>query len=236
MLTDGIVGLYRTGAIDGSRKTVMPGPSCAPSPEGPGRSTTSSTTIRWSPSAPRVHQRSGVIGQNDNVWPSTARSDRPHRPGRRRLDRPALFSGIGGQVDFIRGAARSRGGRPIIALRARPERHGEPHRADPVRRRRCRDEPRRRAPRRDRARPRQPVRHGRPRASARAISIAHPAFREELERRAHELRLTWKIAPADGHAAGSVLIAGRDVARLQRPARARGTRPGWSPSLNSAVI
>ena len=23
------------------------------------------------------------------------------------------------------------------------------------------------------------------------ISIAHPAFREELERRAHELRLTW---------------------------------------------
>jgi acyl-CoA hydrolase len=26
------------------------------------------------------------------------------------------FSGIGGQVDFIRGAARSRGGRPIIAL------------------------------------------------------------------------------------------------------------------------
>jgi acyl-CoA hydrolase len=27
-----------------------------------------------------------------------------------------FFSGIGGQVDFIRGAARSRGGRPIIAL------------------------------------------------------------------------------------------------------------------------
>jgi len=29
-----------------------------------------------------------------------------------------FFSGIGGQVDFIRGAARSRGGRPIIALRS----------------------------------------------------------------------------------------------------------------------
>ena len=27
-----------------------------------------------------------------------------------------FFSGIGGQVDFIRGAARSRGGKPIIAL------------------------------------------------------------------------------------------------------------------------
>ena len=27
-----------------------------------------------------------------------------------------LYSGIGGQVDFIRGAARSEGGKPIIAL------------------------------------------------------------------------------------------------------------------------
>ena len=27
-----------------------------------------------------------------------------------------FFSGIGGQVDFMRGAARSRGGKPIIAL------------------------------------------------------------------------------------------------------------------------
>jgi len=29
---------------------------------------------------------------------------------------PRLYSGFGGQVDFIRGAARSRGGRPIIAI------------------------------------------------------------------------------------------------------------------------
>jgi acyl-CoA hydrolase len=31
---------------------------------------------------------------------------------------PKVFSGFGGQVDFIRGAARSKGGRPIIALSA----------------------------------------------------------------------------------------------------------------------
>jgi len=31
---------------------------------------------------------------------------------------PMLYSGVGGQVDFIRGAARSRGGKPIIALPA----------------------------------------------------------------------------------------------------------------------
>lgn len=29
---------------------------------------------------------------------------------------PLLYSGVGGQVDFVRGAARSRGGKPIIAL------------------------------------------------------------------------------------------------------------------------
>ena len=38
-------------------------------------------------------------------------------PGLRRLPRARCFySGIGGQVDFIRGAARSKGGKPIIAL------------------------------------------------------------------------------------------------------------------------
>jgi acetyl-CoA hydrolase len=29
---------------------------------------------------------------------------------------PRLYSGVGGQMDFVYGAARSRGGRPIIAL------------------------------------------------------------------------------------------------------------------------
>jgi acetyl-CoA hydrolase len=29
---------------------------------------------------------------------------------------PTLYSGVGGQVDFIRGAARSKGGLPIIGL------------------------------------------------------------------------------------------------------------------------
>jgi acetyl-CoA hydrolase len=29
---------------------------------------------------------------------------------------PRLYSGVGGQLDFIRGAARSKGGKPIIAM------------------------------------------------------------------------------------------------------------------------
>jgi acetyl-CoA hydrolase len=31
---------------------------------------------------------------------------------------PAIYSGIGGQLDFVRGAARAKGGKPIIALPA----------------------------------------------------------------------------------------------------------------------
>jgi acyl-CoA hydrolase len=34
----------------------------------------------------------------------------------------AIYSGFGGQLDFIRGAARSRGGKPIIALPATAQR------------------------------------------------------------------------------------------------------------------
>ena len=43
-------------------------------------------------------------------------ADRPDRAGLRRLDRHRFYSGFGGQLDFMRGAARSKGGKPIIAL------------------------------------------------------------------------------------------------------------------------
>ena len=42
-----------------------------------------------------------------------------------------FFSGIGGQVDFIRGASRSRGGKPIIAIRSTAQ-HGSVSRIVPV--------------------------------------------------------------------------------------------------------
>ena len=51
LLTDGIVDLYRAGAIDGSRKTVLPGRIVCTFAGGTRRSTTSSTTTRSSPSA-----------------------------------------------------------------------------------------------------------------------------------------------------------------------------------------
>ena len=44
-----------------------------------------------------------------------------------------FYSGIGGQVDFLRGASRSKGGKPIIALSVhREKRHDFAHRAHAV--------------------------------------------------------------------------------------------------------
>jgi acyl-CoA hydrolase len=103
---------------------------------------------------------------------------------------PYIYSGFGGQVDFIRGAARSKGGRPIIALPATAKR-GELSRIQPF------------------------LKHGAGVVTSRAdvqyvvtefgavnlfgknlreraealISIAHPKFRDELEQQAKDRKL-----------------------------------------------
>ena len=104
-----------------------------------------------------------------------------------------LYSGIGGQVDFIRGGTRSRGGRPIIAIPSTAH-HGTISRIVPTL-----------SPGAGVVTSRGDVHHVvteyghvdlfgmgvHDRAKA-LISIAHPDFREELDRKAHELRLTWR--------------------------------------------
>ena len=59
------------------------------------------------------------IAQNDNMVPinSALLVDLLGQVAADTLG-PAQYSGVGGQVDFVRGAARSRGGRSIIALPA----------------------------------------------------------------------------------------------------------------------
>jgi 4-hydroxybutyrate CoA-transferase len=59
------------------------------------------------------------IGRNDNMVAinSALQIDLTGQVVADNLGRE-IVSGIGGQMDFIRGAARSRGGRPIIALQA----------------------------------------------------------------------------------------------------------------------
>jgi acyl-CoA hydrolase len=195
MLTDGIVGLYRTGAIDGSRKSVLPGKIVCSFAGG----THALYDFVHDNPLVAVHGSEftndpAVIGQNDNVVAINSALS-IDLTGQVDADSIGwhLFSGIGGQVDFIRGAARSRGGRPIIALPSTAHggtvsrvvatlspgagvvtSRGDVHHVV--------------------------TEHGRvnlfglgvhERARA-LISIAHPAFREKLERQARELRLTWR--------------------------------------------
>ena len=77
-----------------------------------------------------------------------------------------FYSGIGGQVDFLRGAAHSKGGKPIIALPS-TARNGEdsPHRADAHRRIGRSDQPRAGALHRHRIRRGQSARQDDPGAS-----------------------------------------------------------------------
>lgn len=103
------------------------------------------------------------------------------------------YSGIGGQVDFIRGAARSRGGRPIIALPS-TARGGTVSRIQPTLMEGAgvvtsRGDVHYVVTEYGVANLYAKGVHERARA---LINISHPDFREELERRAHELKLLRK--------------------------------------------
>jgi 4-hydroxybutyrate CoA-transferase len=118
MLTDGIAELYRAGAIDNSRKAVIPGKIVCTFAAGLRR------LYDFVDHNPLVAFYGAdftndpcVIGRNDNVVAinSAIQIDLTGQVDADSIG-SHLYSGIGGQVDFIRGAARSRGGRPIIAI------------------------------------------------------------------------------------------------------------------------
>jgi acyl-CoA hydrolase len=193
MLTDGIAALYRAGAIDGSRKTIMPSKIVC----------TFAAGLRplydFVDDNPLVSVHPCdftndpfVIAQNDRVVAvnSALQID---LTGQVDADSVGthIYSGIGGQVDFIRGASRSKGGRPIIAIPSTAM-GGKVSRIVPTL-----------SPGAGVVTSRGDVHHvvteyGHAdlyglgiHARARAlIAIAHPDFREELSRQAHELRLT----------------------------------------------
>ncbi len=120
MFSDGVMRLADAGVITGRRKTLLPGKIVTSFVMG------SRALYDWVDGHPAVEMRpSGFT--NDPV--QIARNDRMvainsalaiDLTGQVAADtvRGKFFSGIGGQVDFIRGAARSHGGRPIIALPA----------------------------------------------------------------------------------------------------------------------
>jgi acyl-CoA hydrolase len=118
MFSDGLVDLYNAGAITNARKTIHPG-----------RFTTSFVTgtqkvfdfvndnplVEFHP-CDRTNDTS-LIRKNDSVVAinSALQIDLSGQVCADSLGY-SIYSGIGGQMDFIRGAALSRNGKPIIAL------------------------------------------------------------------------------------------------------------------------
>jgi acyl-CoA hydrolase/N-acetylglutamate synthase-like GNAT family acetyltransferase len=120
MLSDGVMRLADGGVISGRRKTLLPGKMVTSFLMGTRR------LYEWANEHPALEMRPSdftndpfVIARNEGMISinSALAVDLTGQVAADTLG-GRFFSGIGGQVDFIRGAARSRGGKPIIALRS----------------------------------------------------------------------------------------------------------------------
>ena len=118
MLSDSVVDLVEAGVVTGRKKTLLPGKIVTSFAMGTKR------LYDWIHDNPAVELRPSeftndpfVISRNDDMIAinSALAVDLTGQVAADTL-MGRFFSGIGGQVDFIRGAARSRGGKPIIAL------------------------------------------------------------------------------------------------------------------------
>jgi 4-hydroxybutyrate CoA-transferase len=118
MFSDGVVELFEAGVVTGEAKTLHKGKIVASFVLG------SKKTFAFLDNNPLVEFHPSdyvndpfVIAQNEKMVAinSAIAVDITGQVCADSLGR-ALYSGFGGQVDFIRGASRSRGGRPIIAL------------------------------------------------------------------------------------------------------------------------
>lgn len=192
MISDGVMQTMEAGIITGEKKTIHHGKAVATLVLG------SHALNRYVENNPafELHPSSYtndpfVIAQNDNLVAINSAIE-VDLTGQVCADSigTAIYSGFGGQLDFIRGAARSRGGKPIIALPAAAQRDTV-SRIVPILK-----------PGAGVVTTRGDVHYvvtefgvaqlyGRTlRQRARAlIDIAHPRFRESLEQAAHERKL-----------------------------------------------
>jgi len=120
MLSDSVIDLVEANIVNGSRKTLLPGKVVTSFIMGTQR------LYEWAHDNPVVEMRPSeftndpfVIARNDQMVAinSALAVDLTGQVAADTL-KGRFFSGIGGQVDFIRGAANSRGGKPIIAFRS----------------------------------------------------------------------------------------------------------------------
>lgn len=118
MFSDGVVELYEKGVVTGEKKTIHRGKMVA------GFLIGSKKLFDFADNNPVVEMRPSeyvndpyVIRQNDKMVAINSAIE-VDLTGQVCADSigPRLYSGVGGQLDFIRGAARSRGGKPIIGL------------------------------------------------------------------------------------------------------------------------
>jgi len=118
MLSDSIVDLVEKGVVTGRKKTLLPGKIVTSFVMGTER------LYNWVHDNPAVELRPSeftndpfVIARHDDMIAinSAIAVDLTGQVAADTL-MGRFFSGIGGQVDFIRGAARSAGGKPIICL------------------------------------------------------------------------------------------------------------------------
>ena len=118
MFSDGVVDLIEAGVINGERKTLHRGKVVAAFLMG------SERLYRFVHNNPIIELHPNeytndpfVVAANDRMVAinSALQIDLTGQVCADSIG-PSIYSGFGGQVDFIRGAARSKGGRPIIAL------------------------------------------------------------------------------------------------------------------------
>jgi acyl-CoA hydrolase/GNAT superfamily N-acetyltransferase len=120
MLSDGIMALVQSGVITGAKKSILRGKLVTSFVMGSG------ALYTWAHDNPALEMRGSdytndpaVISKNDRMV-SVNSALAVDLTGQVAADtlQGKFFSGIGGQVDFVRGANKSRGGRSIIALRS----------------------------------------------------------------------------------------------------------------------
>ena len=118
MFSDGIIPLVESGVINNSKKTLHPGKIVAAFTLGTRKIfdfCDDNPIIEFHPC--RYTNNPFVICQNEKMVAinSAIAVDITGQVSADSIGRD-IYSGFGGQLDFIRGATRSKGGRPIIAL------------------------------------------------------------------------------------------------------------------------
>jgi 4-hydroxybutyrate CoA-transferase len=126
LFSDGVVELVEEGIITGSRKSLHPGKLVAGFLFGTKRLYNFIQDNPFVEMHPTDYVNDPfIIARNDKMY-SINSAIEVDLTGQVAADSigPCFYSGVGGQVDFVRGAARSKGGKPIIALPSSAK-HGE---------------------------------------------------------------------------------------------------------------